>query len=58
MHLLKPETKEPFNTLIVMSFTKELYSETKDIQSLIINHKIYLVFKGLFPNSSLFEKRL
>ncbi|MBU93419.1 MAG: thiaminase II [Chloroflexi bacterium] len=39
MHLLKPETKEPFNTLIVMSFTKELYSETKDIQSLIINHK-------------------
>ena len=39
MHLLKPEIKEQFSTLIVMNFTKKLYSETEDIQSLIINHK-------------------
>ena len=39
MHLLKPEIKGQFSTLIVMNFTKKLYSETEDIQSLIINHK-------------------
>ena len=39
MHLLKPEIKAQFSTLIVMNFTKKLYSETEDIQSLIINHK-------------------